>query len=143
VDPALLASLIAAQRRQMAIKRVEDQMHALAAKHHGEMLLQHAHAKMRNAAEKLDKEQAHAVRAAAEAQLREARVEAEGAQAESVRLHGEIAGRDATIAQMKERTQGHVKQMAAQGKQLVAVQHKKLGRRHVTLLNTNPLKDPH
>lgn len=45
----------------------------------------------------------------------------EVAQAESERLRGVIAERDRTIAKMAERTQGHVRQMAAQGQQLMAV----------------------
>jgi hypothetical protein len=47
--------------------------------------------------------------------------EVEVAEGESERLRGVIAERDRTIAKMAERTQGHVKQMAAQGQQLMAV----------------------
>jgi hypothetical protein len=156
---SLFSSASAAAKGKMAIRRVEDQMEAMAAKHHGELLLRTAHAKMHAATEKILKEQAETQRQKSDAQVKEAQLvrfpfsppndgevvphdprqcsacgflsspplrtaaeqEVEVAQAESERLRGVIAERDRTIAKMAERTQGHVRQMAAQGQQLMAV----------------------
>jgi len=71
---SLFSSASAAAKGKLAIRRVEDQMEAMAAKHHGELLLKTAHAKMHAATEKILKDQADTHREKSVTQLKEARL---------------------------------------------------------------------